>query len=254
MFRRSSPVLGTIGIMLLAAGAVAQTAGDPGDAPDGGGALTGTGDATASSEAFNELSPGNKIIAEALFEAQVAPAGPTAEPPPGDGSAETPGEATNGTSDTLLAAGATAPWTLDRIATAKAGGQGWGEIFHQMQADGVITARNLGQVVSEHHHRMHFGTSTSPGRTGMIVITDGHNGTTVVGAEGSDAGPAASGARGHARFGAGGQAHGNALGRADGPAGGVSFSGQASGGVAAPGHINAGGGAVPQGLARGQGK
>ena len=76
---------------------------------------TGTG-------AFDKLSPGDQKIARALFEAQK----------------------TNG---------GTAPLTLDQIAARKQH-TGWGEIFKQMKAQGLVTDKNLGQAVSnfEHHH------------------------------------------------------------------------------------------------------
>ena len=76
---------------------------------------TGTG-------AFDKLSPGDQKIARALFEAQK----------------------TNG---------GTAPLTLDQIAARKQH-TGWGEIFKQMKAQGLVTDKNLGEVVSnfEHHH------------------------------------------------------------------------------------------------------
>ena len=76
---------------------------------------TGTG-------AFEKLSPGDQKIARALFEAQK----------------------TNG---------GTAPLTLDQIAARKQH-TGWGEVFKQMKAQGLVTDKNLGQAVSnfEHHH------------------------------------------------------------------------------------------------------
>jgi len=76
---------------------------------------TGTG-------AFEKLSPGDQKIARALFEAQTTSGGAT-------------------------------PLTLDQIA-AKKKHTGWGEIFKQMKAQGLVTDKNLGQAVSnfEHHH------------------------------------------------------------------------------------------------------
>jgi hypothetical protein len=76
---------------------------------------TGTG-------AFEKLSPGDQKIARALFEAQK----------------------TNG---------GTAPLTLDQIGARKQHA-GWGEVFKQMKAQGLVTDKNLGEVVSnfEHHH------------------------------------------------------------------------------------------------------
>ena len=79
------------------------------------GQTTGTG-------AFEKLSPGDQKIARALFEAQSTSGGAT-------------------------------PLTLDQIA-AKKRHTGWGEIFKQMKAQGLVTDKNLGQAVSnfEHHH------------------------------------------------------------------------------------------------------
>jgi hypothetical protein len=76
---------------------------------------TGTG-------AFEKLSPGDQKIARALFEAQTT-------------------------------SGAATPLTLDQIA-AKKKHTGWGEIFKQMKAQGLVTDKNLGQAVSnfERHH------------------------------------------------------------------------------------------------------
>jgi len=73
--------------------------------------------------AFESLSPGNKKIARSLMDAQHLPA---------DGSAE--------------------PWTLDRIAAAR-GETGWGNVFQQMQAEGLVEARNLGQAVRQYQHQ-----------------------------------------------------------------------------------------------------
>ena len=76
---------------------------------------TGTG-------AFEKLSPGDQKIARALFEAQTTSGGAT-------------------------------PLTLDQIAAQKKH-SGWGEIFKQMKAQGLVTDKNLGQAVSnfERHH------------------------------------------------------------------------------------------------------
>ena len=75
---------------------------------------TGTG-------AFDKLSPGDQKIAQALFEAQK----------------------TNG---------GTTPLTRDQIA-AKKGHTGWGEIFKQMKAQGLVTDKNLGEAVSKFEHQ-----------------------------------------------------------------------------------------------------
>ena len=81
---------------------------------------TGTG-------AFEKLSPGDQKIARALFEAQ---------------------------NTTPSKSGGATPLTLDQIAAKKKGHTGWGEVFKQMKAQGLVTDKNLGQAVSnfEHHH------------------------------------------------------------------------------------------------------
>jgi hypothetical protein len=72
--------------------------------------------AQSSGGAFSRLSSGQQKIARALFEAQA------------------PG------------ANAPKPLTLDEIAV-KRQGQGWGEVFKDMKAAGLVTDKNLGQVV-----------------------------------------------------------------------------------------------------------
>lgn len=83
---------------------------------------TGTG-------AFAQLSPGDQKIAQALFEAQ--------------------------TKSTSTAPNAPESLTLDEIAAKKQGHEGWGEVFKDMKAQGLVTQKNLGQVVksfeSQHH-------------------------------------------------------------------------------------------------------
>jgi hypothetical protein len=78
---------------------------------------------TAGTGAFASLPPGEQKIARALFETQTT-------------------------------SGTTTPLTLDEIAAKKQGHAGWGEIFKQMKAQGLVTDKNLGQVVSsyERHH------------------------------------------------------------------------------------------------------
>lgn len=73
-------------------------------------------------------------------------------------------------------------WSKDDIAAAR-GKTGWGQVFRSMQADGVVQARNLGQVVSAGNHTVApqqspvtisygNGASTSPG-----TVTTGHRHT-----------------------------------------------------------------------------
>lgn len=86
--------------------------------------------------AYAKLSPGNAKIARALFEAQVS----TTPPPPA----------------------ATAPkaLTVDQIAAMKQG-QGWGQVFSAMKAQGLVLDKSLGQVVSRYQHRMNGGAVTT---------------------------------------------------------------------------------------------
>jgi len=103
--------------------------------------LTGVGGAQTSPApgAFDELSPGGQKIAKALFEAQT-------------------GTSTN----------ASKPLTLEEIAKLKHDGQGWGQIFKDMKSQGLVTQKNLGQVVSayERAHHTHRGpVTTAAGRT-----------------------------------------------------------------------------------------
>ena len=96
---------------------------------------------TTTSGAFDRLSPGNQKIARALFEAQPEPTAP-----PGGTTGTTPGTgSTTGTAPTRL--------TLDEIAARKQGGEGWGVIFKDMKAQGLVEQKNLGQVVSGYNHR-----------------------------------------------------------------------------------------------------
>jgi len=89
--------------------------------------LTSTvaGAQTASAGAFDKLSPGEQKIARALFEAQKTSTDPKAPK----------------------------PLTLDEIAAKKQGHEGWGRVFKDMKAQGLVTEKNLGQVVSSFERR-----------------------------------------------------------------------------------------------------
>jgi hypothetical protein len=104
--------------------------------------------------AFDRLSPGNQRIARALFEAQPQPQPdlPGTTPP------------------------APRPLTLDEIADKKLAGEGWGNVFKDMKAQGLVEEKNLGQVVSR-WSRNHGGFSSSSG----TLITTGAGRTRVVG-------------------------------------------------------------------------
>lgn len=128
-----------IGLTLSATPSMAQTAGSDGTgvAPTTPTAGADTNTSTANNEgAFTALSPGGQKITRALFDAQ--------KTPPSDTSTGAAGE--SGTSGTSVR-------SLDDIAAAKASGQGWGQVFKEMKADGLIEEKNLGQVISGANHR-----------------------------------------------------------------------------------------------------
>ena len=112
---------------------------------------------TSKNGAFASLSPGNQKIARALYEAQTTPA----------------------TSSKL---------TLDQIARMKQEGQGWGNVFRAMKAQGRVDARNLGAIVSASKHQAStpvadstttgggISGSTSAGTTSSAATTSKANG------------------------------------------------------------------------------
>jgi len=96
--------------------------------------------------AYAKLSPGNAKVARALFEAQVS----------------------NTTPPVAGAPAATAPkaLTVDQIASMKQG-QGWGQVFSAMKAQGLVVDKSLGQVVSRYQHRTSAGTVTAESARGV---------------------------------------------------------------------------------------
>src|SRR5713101_2969225 len=110
-----------------------------------GWAQSSTTPTTSAARTFDSLSPGNRKIANALFSAQ-------------------------NTAGTNLT-----PLTKNQIAALK-GTEGWGKVFKQMKADGLVHARNLGQVVSAHQHQLNAArrgsataTSAARGRTETLA-------------------------------------------------------------------------------------
>jgi len=81
--------------------------------------------ATSSPSAYESLSPGNKRIATALFDAQKT--------------------STTGT-PTL---------TLDQIARERRSGKRWGDVFQAMKSQGLIQAETLGQVLGRYDRARH---------------------------------------------------------------------------------------------------
>ena len=89
--------------------------------------------------AFEALSSGNKKIAEALFDGQIVTA---------DGRA---------------------PLSLDLIAASKQR-NGWGRIFKQLKRDGLIDARNLGELMRYRRRTTAKGLRPA-GSAGATVVT-----------------------------------------------------------------------------------
>lgn len=82
------------------------------------------GDAAVTLGSYDQLSPGNRLIAQALYHAQkVVPA---------DGPQQ---------------------WTVERLAGARAGGANWGDVFRQMKLEGLVEAQTLGLVVTWYQYQ-----------------------------------------------------------------------------------------------------
>ena len=81
------------------------------------------------------LSPGNRLIAQALYSAQKS------------------------TTITGLK-----PWSLEHVALARAGGRNWGDVFQEMKKDGLLEAETLGQVVTwyQYHNVTPVQTTREP--------------------------------------------------------------------------------------------
>jgi hypothetical protein len=137
--------------------------------------------------AFDKLSTGNQKVASALFQAQ------------------------NGSTST--------PLTLDEIAAKKQSGNGWGEVFKSMQAQGLVQEKNLGQVVSKYNHSTKGAVTTASGRVVPDPASNANN-AKGQGVSDSSSSPGNSGNAGNGKgnaFGAsnnsgGGAAHGSGKG------------------------------------------
>jgi hypothetical protein len=138
---------------------------------------------------FDQLSTGNQKIARALYGAQRTDA--------------------------------TGTLTLDQIAAMKESGQGWGEVFKDLRSRGLITEKNLGQVVSR-YQRPSTGLVTTAGN-GMFQRSVRH--TRSVDADDRHAGSPAGddGVHGSRYSGSAGRGQGNAGG--DGSLNGASGGG-----------------------------
>ena len=191
-----------LGVTLSAAPAFAQTSSVT--PPPTTTSTASTTSAPSTSSSFTALSPGNQEIAQALYDAQVVK---TATPASSTSSSTTSSTSPSTTPSTSSTTTAPTKLTLDQIAGMKQSGRGWGEIFKQMKAQGLVQEKNLGQVISG-SHRTNTTTpaakssgyastgpvvSTASGRTYVEAPKDGHGDG--AGAHG-DAGGAASGTHG----------------------------------------------------------
>jgi len=114
--------------------------------------------------AYQKLSPGNQKVARALFEAQNTSPMPTTTKA---GSKTAPAPTSSAAAGS---ANGPKPFTLDQIAAMKQGGTGWEQVFRQMRAQGLITDKNMGQVVTRYNH-----TSRPP--SASVVTTGGDAGS-----------------------------------------------------------------------------
>jgi len=98
--------------------------------------------------AYATLSPGDQKIARALFKTQTS----------------TPNATCTGTTTGTRT---TAPktLTLDENTAMKTSGQGWGQVCHQMKAQGLVQDKNLGQAIARDYH------STKRRRSSSTIVT-----------------------------------------------------------------------------------
>ena len=139
---------GALLILTAGSGALAQS-----PAPSPTTTTTGTTTTTPPARSPDDsLSPGNQKIARALCEAQ------------------TTGTTTTSTAPKTL--------TLDEIAAMKQSGRGWGNVFKDMKAQGLVQDKNLGQVVSRYSQRRpsQGSVTTAAGREYRYEGRDGRHG------------------------------------------------------------------------------
>jgi len=205
---RNRVTIAVIGALLVATPALGQTT----STTTTGTTTTSTSTSSTSSTtpapgSFSTLSSGNQKIAQALYDAQTASA-PAVSASTTTKTTSTGSTSTGGTS-TATTTSAPTRLTLDQIAGMKQGGEGWGQVFKEMKAQGLVSAKNLGQVVSASHR----GSTTS----GTNLTTTSYRST----------GPVVTNAAGSTTV-AGSSDHGKSSGQG-GDAGGVAKSGQGQG-------------------------
>jgi hypothetical protein len=92
------------------------------------------------SGAYQKLTAGNQKVARALFEAQTMPMSETTTK---TGSKPAPAPGTSSATPKTL--------TLDQIAAMKQQGTGWEHVFRQMRGQGLLTEKNIGQVMTRYN-------------------------------------------------------------------------------------------------------
>jgi hypothetical protein len=97
--------------------------------------------------AYQKLSPGNQKVARALFEAQSTPTTTTTT----KGARKTTTPSPSAAPSAAGSANGPKPLTLDQIAAMKQSGTGWEQVFRQMRAHGLVTDKNIGQVVTRYN-------------------------------------------------------------------------------------------------------
>lgn len=86
---------------------------------------------------FDQLSPGNQLIAKSLFNAQQAEDGDVS-------------------------------WSLDDIAVAKRKSTGWSNVFKRMREEDLLEAKNLGQLIARRSKRKPVDHSTPVYRSPVV--------------------------------------------------------------------------------------
>jgi hypothetical protein len=183
-------------------GTTGSTMGTSTSASGGSSGGTTTSTTATPTGAFAALSPGNQTIVRALFEAQTPPMTTTTTTAPTSTSTGSAASTTSTGSTTPTPPTGTSttssptPLTLDQIAALK-GHEGWGRVFKEMKADGLVQAKNLGQVVSNYKHEMHVSAGTTT--RGTTVVTSGNGRTLASNAPAHSGVTAGSGSR-HGRW------------------------------------------------------
>jgi len=141
--------------------------------------------------AYQKLSPGHQKVARALFEAQSAPTTTTTTKGASKTTSPSPSAAPSAGS-----ANGPKPLTLDQIAAMKQSGTGWEQVFRQMRAQGLLTDKSIGQVVTR------YNQSRPP--SASVVTT---------GSEAGRGSPALAGSSAHSNDGASARGNGDTYGR-----------------------------------------